>query len=498
MCKTYIALLILVIIALFSCSDYEEPIKPNVILINVDDIGYGDFEPYGQELIKTPYISQMYKEGAHFTNFYAGSTVCGPSRAALLTGLHTGHLSSCSNVLDSLSIMYQTWPNLLQDNGYRTGMFGKQHLAILDGSEVLGDSPLDRGFDEFVGWLNAEDAHQHFIDGKTNGWSRRDYMFKSMDDGSIVPHYIAPDRFVQNEFLHHGLEFIKDNQDTSFFLYLPFTIGHAEVAIPKPGDPDYNDAKHNGLYEQYLDEDGNSLFPEFDYQGDKIYARPNPYKTRATFAAMISHLDRDIGEILQLLRDLQLEKNTLVILTSDNGPSDEGGIDEYQIDGKLESPFNSTGGLRGFKRSLHDGGIRVPMIAWWPGKIEAGLKIDRYLANYDIGPTLLDLTGSARLETSDGISFLPHLLQREEVDHHDFLYWEWRNKQAVRFDNWKAVRKQNKSSVDSIELYDIVKDPGEKVDLAAQPAYSDMIRRAKIYFNEESTGVGCRFIKLEV
>ena len=181
-----------------------------------------------------------------------------------------------------------------------------------------------------------------------------------------------------------------------------------------------------------------------------------------------------------------------------NGPSDEGGIDEYQIDGKLESPFNSTGGLRGFKRSLHDGGIRVPMIAWWPGKIEAGLKIDRYLANYDIGPTLLDLTGSARLETSDGISFLPHLLQREEVDHHDFLYWEWRNKQAVRFDNWKAVRKQNKSSVDSIELYDIVKDPGEKVDLAAQPAYSDMIRRAKIYFNEESTGVGCRFIKLEV
>lgn len=484
---------------MFSCDEEAiEPKKPNVILINVDDIGYGDFEPYGQRLMKTPHISRMFNEGAHFTNFYAGSTVCGPSRAALLTGMHTGHLGSCGNGQDSLSLLFQTWPNLMQDNGYRTAMYGKQHLALLEGERVLGDSPFDRGFDEFVGWLNAEDAHQHFIDGKTNGWTRRDYMFKSMDDGSLVPHYISPDRFVQNEFLDHGLEFIKENQDTSFFLYLPFTIGHAEVVIPKPGDPDYIEEKHHGLWEQYLDEEGDSIFPEFDYQGDKIYARPNPYKTRATFAAMISHLDRDIGEILQLLRDLQLENNTLVLLTSDNGPSDEGGIDEHQIDGKLESPFNSTGGLRGFKRSLHDGGIRVPMIAWWPGQIEGGLKIDEYYANYDIGPTLLELTGGEDLESTDGISFLPQLFQSRDTKNHEFLYWEWRNKQAVRFDNWKAIRKVNKSPTDSIELYDIVNDPSEQIDLSAKPEMKEIIKRAKTYFNEESSGSGCRFIKLEV
>ncbi len=499
MSKKHYYLLLSVFIVAFGCKEEESrPVKPNIILINVDDIGYGDFEPYGQELIKTPHISRMFDEGAHFTNFYAGSTVCGPSRAALLTGLHTGHLRSCGNGQDSLSLLFETWPNLMQDNGYRTGMFGKQHLALLDGSEVLGDSPLDRGFDEFVGWLNAEDAHQHFVDGKTNGWSRRDYMFKSMEDGGIIPHYIAPDRFVQNEFLDHGLEFIKENQDTSFFLYLPFTIGHAEVAIPKAGEPDYNDKKYNGLLEQYLDEDGKSIFPEFDYQGDKIYARPNPYKTRATFAAMISHLDRDIGELLQLLKELQLEKNTLVILTSDNGPSDEGGIDEQQIDGKLESPFNSSGGLRGFKRSLHDGGIRVPMIAWWPGRIESGLKVDQYYANYDIGPTILELSDSEDLKDTDGVSFLPQLLQQENPKQHEFLYWEWRNKQAVRFDNWKVVRKQNNSEMDSVELYDIVNDPSELVDLSSDPTYISIVNRAKTYLNQESTGVGCNFVKLKV
>ncbi len=470
---------------------------PNIILINVDDIGYGDFEPYGQQLIKTPFINQMAREGALFSNFYAGSTVCGPSRAALLTGLHTGNLRDCGNGQDSLSIHFETWPQLLQKNGYRTAMFGKQHGALLDSTVVIGDSPIDRGFDEFMGWLNAVDAHQHFIDGKTNGWDRRDYLFRSHPDGTIMPYRINATRYVQNEFLSHGLDFIQKNKDTSFFLYLPFTIGHAELAVPKPGDPNHDSERHEHLWEQYLDDDGQSIFPEFDYRGDNIYARPVPYLSRATFAAMVSHLDRDVGEILALLRSLEIEKNTLVLLTSDNGPADEGGIDRHQIDGKIESPFNSNGIFQGFKRSLHEGGIRVPMIAWWPGRIREGLRVDDYFANYDIGATILNLTRSPNLRNTDGVSFLSSLIEEKDRARHEFLYWEWRDHQAVRFDQYKAIRKVNQGPADPVELYDLTRDPAEEVDLSAVSSYQDILKKAITILNRETSGTACRFIPLK-
>jgi len=447
--------------------------------------------------INTPRIDQMAKEGALFTNFYAGSTVCGPSRAALLTGLHTGHLDNCGNSQDSLSIKYPTWPNLLIDNGYHTGMFGKQHHAIISSDTVFGDSPVDRGFQEFVGHLNAGDAHQQFLDGKTNGWDRRNYLFKTNGKGQFEKHNIAPSRFTQNEFLEHGLDFINNYKDTTFFLYLPFTIAHAEMAIPKPGDPDHDPTKHSGLWEQYLDEDGNSIFPEFNYTGDKIYARPIPYKSRATFAAMISHLDRDIGRILDLLDELAIADNTMVILTSDNGPADEGGIDSMQIDGTIETPFNSNGGFTGFKRSLYEGGIRVPMIVWWPSKIEGGLVIDEFFANYDIGPTITSLTGSANITNTDGISFMP-ALQSMDQEAHDFLYWEWQNKQAVRLKDYKAIRYTNENAFDKVMLYNITRDPQEKVDLSTVPFYKGILSQAKRILNEQNSGSACDFVELAI
>ncbi|MEM6806932.1 MAG: sulfatase-like hydrolase/transferase, partial [Bacteroidota bacterium] len=220
--------------SIFACAPPKPEAEklPNIILINVDDVGYGDFEPYGQKLIKTPRISQMAREGAMFSNFYSGSTVCGPSRAALLSGFHIGHQYSCGNGQGNLAQNFRTWPHFLKDKGYRTAMFGKQHNAQLKDSIVLGDSPLDRGFEEFVGHLNAVDAHQYFFDGKTDGWKRRKYLFKSQADDSILPHHIGPDRYTQNEFMDHATTYIREHQEEAFFLYLPFTIAHAELAIP--------------------------------------------------------------------------------------------------------------------------------------------------------------------------------------------------------------------------------------------------------------------------
>ncbi|MEL6654422.1 MAG: sulfatase-like hydrolase/transferase, partial [Bacteroidota bacterium] len=265
----------------------ENAQPPNIILINVDDIGYGDFGVYGQKLIKTPNIDQLAANGMLFTQFYAGAPVCGPSRAALMTGMHAGHLKACGNGQANLSENFVLWPQLLQANGYHTAMFGKQHKAVLEGTSVLGDSPLERGFDEFVGWLNARDAHQHFIDGKSQGWERRQYLFSGKKGEGCNILKIAPSRYVQNEFVDRAIDFIERQDENPFFLYLPWTIAHAELSVPRSGDPDYH-PEDKGLLEQYLDDEGKSIFPEFDYQGDKIYGRPNPYMTRATLAAMIS------------------------------------------------------------------------------------------------------------------------------------------------------------------------------------------------------------------
>ncbi|MEL7532132.1 MAG: sulfatase-like hydrolase/transferase, partial [Bacteroidota bacterium] len=386
---------------------------------------------------------------------------------------------------------------LLRDFGYQTAMIGKQHKAVLAGDTVLGDSPLDRGFQSFTGWLNAVDAHQHFIDGKTPGWERRQYLFTSNAANEFERLEIAPSRWVQNEFMDRAYDFIVDSHEKPFFLYLPLTIAHAELSVPRSGDPDYKPAD-KGLLEQYLDAAGKSIFPEFDYQGDRIYARPAPYMTRATLAAMISRLDRDIGKLLDLLVRQGLDQNTLVILTSDNGPHDEAGVDSVQIDGILDSPFNSSGGLRGFKRSLHEGGVRVPLIAWWPGQIKQPRVIDVPFANYDLGPSLLDLAGAEPMVGVDGISFVDFFRGIDKANFRPHLYFQFREQQSLRMGQWKLYRGQNASVNDPVELYDLSVDPGETKDLAGLAEHRNLIKMMKKIMNEENADSECSFVPFEI
>ncbi|MFK7924377.1 MAG: sulfatase-like hydrolase/transferase [Bacteroidia bacterium] len=489
----------LVVFVLFGCKDTSTPPAnaptPNIILINVDDIGYGDFGVYGQKLIKTPHIDQMAAQGIRFTDFYASAPVCGPSRASLLTGMHAGHLKACGNGQANLSENFTLWPQMLRDQGYTTAMIGKQHKAVLAGDTVLGDSPLDRGFESFTGWLNAVDAHQHFIDGKTPGWERRQYLFTTNDAGKFERLEIAPSRWVQNEFVDRALDFIERPHDKPFFLYLPWTIAHAELAVPRSGDPDYR-PEDAGLLEQYLDADGKSIFPEFNYQGDEIYARPVPYMTRATLAAMISRLDRDIGKLLDLLESL--DQNTLVILTSDNGPHDEAGVDSIQIDGILDSPFNSSGGLKGFKRSLHEGGVRVPMIAWWPGKVAPNQEINTPYTNYDIGPTILDLVQKTPMDGVDGISFADILQGKQSAETHPHLYFQFGKQQSLRMGNWKLYRGQNQSGDDPVELYDLSVDAEEQNDLAGLAEHKDLIKEMQAIMNAENADSPCKYMPFAI
>lgn len=492
----YLSLLLAIGVLTGTACTESLPPRPNIILINVDDIGYGDFGVYGQREIKTPRIDRMAAEGARFTHFYASAPVCGPSRASLLTGMHSGHLQSCGNGQANLTENFTLWPQLIRDNGYTTAMFGKQHKAQLAGDTVLGDGPIERGFNTFLGWLNAVDAHQYFIDGKTVGWARRQYLFAGNAQDGYRRHEIAPTRYTHKEFLDQATAFLKESHPEPFLLYLPFTIAHAELAVPKMGEPDFG-PEDEGLLEQYLDKEGKSIFPEFDYQGDTIYARPNPFLTRATLAGMISRLDRDIGNILDLLVAQGMAENTLVILTSDNGPHDEGGVDPRQIDGILKSPFESNGALRGFKRSLHEGGIRVPALAWWPGTVAEGTVIEEPLANFDIGPTLLELSGSPEIEGADGRSFASLLRGKAtNASVHPHLYFQFGTQQTICKGKWKAYRGQNQSPQDPVELYDLTVDPGEIKDLAQDPAHADLLRELRGLLNQENEGSACSFVPL--
>ncbi|MEL6844886.1 MAG: sulfatase-like hydrolase/transferase, partial [Bacteroidota bacterium] len=338
---------------------------------------------------------------------------------------------------------------------------------------------------------------QHFIDGKSQGWERRQYLFSGKKGEGCNILKIAPSRYVQNEFVDRAIDFIERQDENPFFLYLPWTIAHAELSVPRSGDPDYH-PEDKGLLEQYLDDEGKSIFPEFDYQGDKIYGRPNPYMTRATLAAMISRLDRDIGKLLISLHKQYLAQNTIIILTSDNGPHDEAGVDPKQIDGVLDSPFNSSGGLKGFKRSLYEGGVRVPMIVYWPGALRRGAEIDWPYANFDIGPTLLELAGIEPMEGIDGESFASVLSDTPIPSFPRHLYFQFREQQSLVYGAWKLYRGQNESGNDPIEFYNVVQDPGETNNLAALPEYQERIQQMKAIMNEENADSPCRFVPFKL
>lgn len=428
-------------------SNIPPPRLPNIIYILADDLGYGDLSCYGQQKFQTPNIDQLAKDGMRFTQHYAGSTVCAPSRSALMSGQHTGHTFIRGNkevqpegqypLADSI----YTLAEMLQDRGYVTGAFGKWGLGF-PASE--GD-PNRQGFDEFYGYNCQRLAHNYY---PYHLWSNQDKILIPENAGDD-PTLYAPFRIQERT-----LDFIERYRDSTFFLYVPHVIPHAELLAPEA----YME-KHRGRYE-----------PERSYQGvdSGENFRKGPYgsqaEAHAAFAAMVNILDDQVGAIRKKLQDLGLEKNTLIIFTSDNGPHLEGGADpDY---------FDSNGPLRGYKRDLYEGGIRVPMIAMWPGRITPSSQSDHISAFWDVWPTFAELSGAAIPDQLDGLSFLPTLLGEPGQQSHGYLYWEFHEqggRQAIRRGDWKAVRNQVLTQVDPpIELYNLKTDVGETNDVADQ------------------------------
>lgn len=443
------------LILMVSCTNPEKkgedstssPTYTNIIYILADDLGYGDLSCYGQQKFKTPNIDRLAAEGMQFTQHYSGSTVCAPSRSVLMTGHHSGHTFIRGNKeiqpegQHPLSAESYTMAEALQAAGYATGAFGKWGLGY-PGSE--GD-PLNQGFDTFYGFNCQRMGHHYY---PHHLWSNRDSVVLDKNQGKEKGAY-APDLIHQEV-----LGFIKENKDQPFFLFLPSIIPHAELIAPA----DIMD-KHIGKFE-----------PETVYEGydDGPDYRRGPYESQehphAAFVAMVEILDQQVGEIMQTLDDLGLAENTLIIFTSDNGPHQEGGADpDY---------FDSNGPLRGYKRDLYEGGIRVPMIARWKNKIAAGSTSDHISAFWDIFPTVAELTGAKGPEQADGFSFLPTLLGNgAEQTQHPYLYWEFHERGgrvAVRQGSWKAVRYNVLKDPDAaVELYDLSTDVGETQNVAA-------------------------------
>ena len=322
--------------------------------INADDLGAHHLGIYGQKVIKTPRIDQMAREGVLFKNGYSSATTCGPSRVALLLGKHLGHLPWQQRKNGGLCRVYRdqvAFPELLRDNGYHTAMFGKHHNAIMAADRTpVGDLPSDCGFDLSIGTFWAMAAHQLYLDGVTAPQQNYPKHLWKDDKGVVSPYPIKPNRYTHNEYIDLALSYIEEDRDAPFFLYLPFQIPHWEIAVPRQGDADYK-PEDVGLLEQYLKEDGTSIFKETPYNGSALFQR-KILEPAATHAAMVSRLDRDVGLILDKLIEKGLDKNTLVIFTSDNGRVGTPGGDHFDMS-KL---------VKGGKASLYEGGIKVPFI----------------------------------------------------------------------------------------------------------------------------------------
>ncbi len=407
--------------------------RPNVIYIMADDLGYGDIGSYGQKTLLTPNIDRMAKEGVRFTQFYSGSTVCAPSRCALMTGMHMGNAYIRGNKELPLRPTDMTLAKLMKQSGYATGMFGKWGLGLENNS----GSPEKQGWDQFLGYLHHRAAHRFNVD---HLWQVKNGNLSKLPMDTMTNTYPFIFKAAEN--------FIRDHKTEPFFLYLPVTIPHAEMLAPTEES-----------LKPFL-KDGKSIFSEKPFV-NVTYASYRPQEMpNAAFAAMMWQLDQDVGKLLQLLKDLDLDANTYVFFTSDNGPHQEGGR-EVEF-------FDSNGPLKGLKRDLYEGGIRVPMIAWAPGKIKAGTTCKEPFANWDILPTLADLTGQKVSGNIDGISLYNALHQQKIKQKHSYLYWEFFERgfdQALRTGDWKIVRRS--MNANKTELYNLAEDMGEQRDVAA-------------------------------
>jgi uncharacterized sulfatase len=423
---------------------------PNIVFIMADDLGYGDLGCYGQQRIKTPRLDRMAAEGVRFTQWYAGSTVCTPSRCALMTGLHTGHSYLRSNGGADLRPQDFTVAEALKDAGYDTALIGKWGLGDAKSEGI----PNKQGFDYFYGYLGNVHAHNYY---PPIIWRNRDRVplknvvpegqWKTPGSGVATVRV----QYSQDLFTEEALAYLDRARagGEPFFLYLAYTTPHAN-----------NEAKNKGMEVPDLGEYANTDWPE-------------PQKGHA---AMITRLDRDVGRVLDKLKELGLEQNTVVFFTSDNGPHKEGGNDPL---------FNhSNGPFRGWKRDLTEGGIRVPMIVRWPGVAPAGVTSDHVGYHPDFFPTAMDLAGAETPKGLDGLSFLPSIRgEAGKQRTHKYLYWEFYERvptQAMRVGNWKGIRQP--FPVGHIQVYDLKADPGETQDVAAQ--HVDVMHRFEGLMNE--------------
>lgn len=422
--------------------------KPNIVYILADDLGYGDLSCYGQQKFQTPNIDRLASEGMRFTNHYAGCAVCAPSRSSLMTGQTTGFTPIRGNVgMDPegqmpLPANAFTIAELLKQAGYTTGAFGKWGLGYID---TEGD-PNKQGFDEFYGYNCQTLAHNYF---PGHLWHNHTKVELTENTGDKLQVY-APDT------IHaEALKFIEANKDKPFFLFYPTIIPHAELLLP----------------EKYMEAFRGKYDPEKDYKGTepgekrfRLGGYGSQTECHAAFAAMVSVLDRQVGEILAKLKELGLDENTLVIFSSDNGPHLEGGADP--------DFFDSNGPLKGYKRDLYEGGIREPMIARWPKHIAAGSETNQISAFWDVMPTLAELVGAEKPANIQGISFLPILLNEPGQKQHEYMYWEFHEnggRQAIRRGDWKYVSYNvSVPEQQTQELYDLSVDPGEEHNLAAE------------------------------
>jgi arylsulfatase A-like enzyme len=418
---------------------------PNIIYVLADDLGYGDLGSFGQERIQTPSLDRLAAEGVRFTQHYAGSTVCAPSRCVLMTGLHTGHARVRGNNRRPLLPDDVTVAELLKGAGYRTALIGKWGLGEAGSTGV----PNRQGFDYFYGYLNQRHAHNYYPEFL---W-RNDERVPQPGNRLAKPTSEGQGRSVERTTYSHdvitdeALAFVERAKDGPFFLYLAYTIPHAN-----------NEAGRKGM----------EVPSHAPYESESW---PDPQKGHA---AMITRLDRDMGRLLELLDRLDLADSTIVMFSSDNGPHREGGADP--------GFFESSGSLRGIKRALYEGGIRVPFIVRWPGVVAPGTTSDHVSAFQDVLPTLAEIGGVETPPGLDGISFLPTLRGEGEQPSHPYLYWEFHEqggRQAVRLGEWKGVRHKVKQDPDGpIELYDLATDPSELRDVStAHPAIVDRIAR---------------------
>ncbi|MBI1389030.1 MAG: sulfatase-like hydrolase/transferase [bacterium] len=411
---------------------------PNVVLIVADDLGYGELGCYGQTKIRTPRLDRLAAEGMRFTRFYCGQAVCAPSRCVLMTGKHTGHAAIRDNKevqpegQQPLPDSEFTIAEMLKARGYATAAIGKWGLGPPGSS---GD-PNRQGFDEFFGYNCQRHAHNYY---PRYLYYNDERMPLPGNDRGLTGKLYAPDLM-----LDEALGFIRDNKDRPFFLYYPTTVPH--LALQVPGDS----------LNEYKGE-----WPDRPYEGKSGYL-PHP-SPRAAYAAMITRMDRDIGRILDELSAQGLDDDTLVIFSSDNGPT--------YLEGPDTDFFDSNGPLRGKKGSLYEGGIRVPTIARWKGRVQPGAVSDWAGAFWDVMPTLADLCGGEAPEGIDGVSFAPALLGEGAQPEHDYLYWEFSaygGQQALCAGEWKAIRQNltRKEGDRSIQLYNLRDDVGEEHDVA--------------------------------